>query len=153
MVRAAAVLLFVIVASCRQSAEDGPVRPAGSWVVLRSDGRPTARVRVKVVREEQERQRGLMFVRAMPRDDGMLFIFEKDEIQSFWMRNTYIPLDMIFINLESKVVGVVEHAKPLTDDSRSVDMPSRYVLEVNAGWARENGVSFGTRVEFIGIAL
>ena len=162
MLRAAAVLPLVLLllgfGSCRKSeeptrkaADAGAAPPATGWVILRPDGHAEARVRVRLARSPKERQQGLMWVREMARDDGMLFIFRQDEVQSFWMKNTYIPLDMIFIDKDLVVVGVVENAEPLTEDGRSVDLPSRYVLEVNGGWAREHGVGAGTRCEFEGI--
>lgn len=162
MIRFAAVLPLLALfgfGSCQKSepptrnADAAPTSAAAKtgWVVLRPEGRGELRVRVKVARTAAERQRGLMYVRELPRDDGMLFVFPTDEVQSFWMKNTYIPLDMIFIDRDLVVVGVVENAEPHTLDSRSVDEPSRYVLEVNGGWARENGVGPGTKCEFIGI--
>jgi uncharacterized membrane protein (UPF0127 family) len=154
VVRAAFLLLFVSIGSCEKPAGDKPAaRPAGTWVILRPEGRPEARVRVKLARTDDERQRGLMFVRELPPDEGMLFLFDHEEIQSFWMKNTLIPLDMIFIDSRLEVVGVVENAKPLTLDARFVLAASRYVLEVNADWAARHGVSAGTRVEFVGVPL
>jgi hypothetical protein len=64
------------------------------------------------------------------------------------MQNTYIPLDMIFIDEKLRVVGVVENAAPLTTESRKVATPSRFVLEVNGGFSKQNGVGPGTRALF-----
>ncbi len=124
----------------------GP-RPA----VIVSTAVRTVRVPVEVVRTEEDRARGLMFRRELGAQQGMLFVFDQEEIQSFWMKNTYIPLDMIFINNAMQVVGVVEHAEPLTTTSRRVGNPSRYVLEVNSGFAKQHGVSAGAKVEFEGV--
>lgn len=123
-----------------------------SAVLLRARGR-TIRVKVEVVRTPETRARGLMYRRELAADAGMLFIFERQETQSFWMKNTYLPLDMIFIDDERRVVGVVHDAEPLTTTSRSVDEPSRYVLEVNAGFARRHGVATGTVVTFEGVTF
>ncbi|MBI4508048.1 MAG: DUF192 domain-containing protein [Deltaproteobacteria bacterium] len=92
-----------------------------------------------------------MYRQHLPMDRGMLFLFEEEEIQSFWMKNTVIPLDMIFIRQDMTVAGVVENAEPLSRDARSVDVPSRFVLEVNGGWAGNHGVTRGTPVKFEGI--
>jgi uncharacterized membrane protein (UPF0127 family) len=113
-------------------------------------GQPESAVNVALARTPAERARGLMYVQNLPVDDGMLFIFESDEIQSFWMRNTLIPLDMIFIRSDLVVVGVVHNATPMTDTPRGVDKPSRYVLEVNGGWAAAHGVGEGSTVRFEG---
>ena len=89
-----------------------------------------------------------MYRQHLAPDAGMVFLFAEDEVQSFWMKNTLIPLDMIFIAADLTVAGVVENAEPLTTEGRGIDAPSRYVLEVNGGWARAHGVTAGTRVRF-----
>ncbi len=127
-----------------------PAAPKGT-VVLKAGG-STTRVRVEVVRTLEDRARGLMFRKQLPQSQGMLFVFDREEIQSFWMENTYIPLDMIFIDAGLRVVGVVENAAPLTRTSRKIDAPSLYVLEVNAGFARQHGVGKGTTVELEGVS-
>jgi hypothetical protein len=92
-----------------------------------------------------------MYRRTLAPDEGMLFLFPAEQVQSFWMRNTYVPLDMIFVNSRMEVVGVVENATPLTDTPRTVWKPARYVVEVNAHLARVNGITTGTRVRFEGV--
>ena len=80
---------------------------------------------------------------------GMLFVFPANQVQNFWMKNTFIPLDMIFIDSRKVVVGVVHQAKPLTTTLRGIgDIPCRYVLEVNGGFARRHGIAAGTRTDF-----
>ena len=92
-----------------------------------------------------------MFREHLDANAGMLFLFERPDRLSFWMHNTLIPLDMIFISDALRVVGVVENAEPHTDDPRAVDGLSQYVLEVNAGFARTHGIGAGTAVAFEGI--
>lgn len=104
-------------------------------------------VRVELARSDEERARGLMYRRKLGVDDGMLFIFPNETVQAFWMKNTYIPLDMIFIKADGTIAGVVENATPETETPRTIGKPSRYVLEVNGGWAKRNGVKTGDRVE------
>ncbi len=70
----------------------------------------------------------------------------------FWMRNTLISLDMIFIGKDRRVIGVVENTEPMTDTSRRVGKPSLYVLEVNAGFAAQHGIRAGTPVQFKNVA-
>jgi hypothetical protein len=125
-----------------QSASQYPV------VVLSPPGHQRAAVTVDIARTPDQIQRGLMYRRDLPADHGMLFLMGEERIQSFWMRNTYIPLDMIFIGKDMLVAGVVENTTPLTDDSRKVDKPSYYVLEVNAGWAKAHHIGPGTPVRF-----
>jgi uncharacterized membrane protein (UPF0127 family) len=122
----------------------------GQVTVTTRDGREL-RVAVEVASNDQERGRGLMFRTSMPELAGMFFVFPEDGIQSFWMKNTYLPLDMIFVDSGGRIVGIVENAEPRTLTSRSVDAASRYVLEVNGGWATRHGVRRGDRVRLEGM--
>jgi uncharacterized membrane protein (UPF0127 family) len=117
--------------------------------VLRPPGRKEVRVRVEIARTPTETERGLMYRDRLGPDAGMLFLFDREEPRSFWMRNTYIPLDMIFITKERRVLGVVERAEPMTDKQRSVPGASQYVLEVVGGYAEQHGIVPGTHVEFV----
>lgn len=91
---------------------------------------------------EQQRQ-GLMFVRRMPETTGMLFIYPDDDIRSMWMKNTYIPLDMVFARADGSVINVITDTVPQTLQSYRSTQPARYVLELNAGTAKRLGI--GTR--------
>lgn len=104
---------------------------------------------LELTRTEAERNRGLMHRPWILDDWGMLFTYPHDQMLSFWMVNTFIPLDMIFINGEGLVVGVVENTEPLTRTSRRVDDPSRFVVEVGAGRAAEVGIAAGVRCELV----
>jgi uncharacterized protein len=105
-------------------------------------------VPVELASTEQERARGLMYRHDLPADAGMLFVFPETADHAFWMKNTPLPLDMIFIGEDLGIVGVVEHAVPFSTRSLRVAYPSRYVLEVNAGFAARNRIGPGDRVEF-----
>lgn len=95
---------------------------------------------------QDEQATGLMYRPEMLPDWGMLFIYDDDQHLSFWMKNTLIELDMIFVDSSGEVVGVVERAEPETTTQRSVGRPARYVLEVNGGLAEEYGIEAGTRM-------
>ncbi len=92
-----------------------------------------------------------MYRRSMPEDAGMLFVYEQMEERSFWMENTFIPLDMVFIDAAGHVVGVAADTEPLTRDGRMVNGQSQYVLEVNAGFANRHGIGQDTAVRFEGV--
>jgi uncharacterized membrane protein (UPF0127 family) len=92
-----------------------------------------------------------MYRTDLPRDRGMLFLFEVPDEHAFWMRNTLLPLDLIFLGEDRAVVGIVSNATPRTDTLRSVHKPSKYVLEVGAGEAALHGVVPGTRAVFLGV--
>lgn len=105
-------------------------------------------VTVEVVSSPRAVERGLMYRQHLPIDEGMLFLMGEEDVQSFWMRNTLIPLDIIFIDKHFKIVGISENAEPRTETSRTVGKPSSYVLEVNGGWSAQNGIGTGTTVKF-----
>jgi uncharacterized membrane protein (UPF0127 family) len=96
---------------------------------------------------EPERERGLMFVREMPADAGMLFIYEEPRTISMWMKNTFIPLDMIFMDGAGRVVDVAADAKPQSVDIIASHGPATWVLELNAGTARRLGIRPGALVK------
>ena len=102
---------------------------------------------------KQQLAHGLMFRKYIADDYAMLFDFMRPRSASFWMKNTLIPLDMIFIDSAFSVVGIVHNAEPETLTSRSVEEPSRYVLEINGGLAERYGIGTGTRVHFEDIEL
>ena len=102
---------------------------------------------VELALNDAERSRGLMYREKLGPYDGMLFDFYQDAPVSFWMKNTLIPLDMLFIDHAGVVVGIVENATPLTLSPRGVKIPSRFVLEVNGGWCARKGVQAGDRVD------
>jgi len=139
------------------NAATSPVAPeaapeaTGARVTLLPPGQAPVQVSVELAITPAERSRGLMFRKHLGEDDGMLFLFDREQPQSFWMRNTYIPLDMIFIRQDMTVLGVVENAEPETETSRNVPGSSRYVLEVNSGFARKHGVRADVPVRFEGV--
>jgi uncharacterized membrane protein (UPF0127 family) len=124
-----------------------PTLPLGT-VELEIPGRQHVKLGVEVASTRAETQAGLMFRESLAPDAGMLFIFPIQRHQSFWMKNTLIPLDMFFISSSWEVVGVVENAEPLTEVPREVDGDSQYVLEVNAGFAKKHGFGPGTKVRY-----
>lgn len=131
---------------------DGGGAPAGPpRVVVESGGRAHA-VAVELAADPAARERGLMFRQRLDQDRGMLFVFDEEEEHSFWMKNTLIPLDMIFISGEGRVVGVVSRAEPLSLELRTGGR-CRFVLEVSGGWASARGVAPGDRVRLENVRL
>jgi len=124
-----------------------PTLPMGK-VELEVENRQLMTLKVEVASTPQQQQMGLMFRETMADDAGMLFVFPFSRQQSFWMRNTLLPLDMFFIDSNWKVLGVVENAEPLTETPRQVEGESQYVLEVNAGFAKAHGFGAGTKVRY-----
>ena len=137
------LLAGLVIEACDSSA-GGP-----EVVVPTADG--TTTVRVEVADTPSARSFGLMYRREMDEDAGMFFIFDDMQVRSFWMKNTVLPLDIIFIDDRLEIVGIVPDAEPFTTTPRTVGLPSQYVLEVNAGWSARHGVTAGSRIEVHGI--
>ena len=101
---------------------------------------------VEVMRSPQQLERGLMFRRFLPQDQGMLFDFGTQRPVAMWMKNTFLPLDMIFIARSGKVVGIAENTEPLSEKIIPSGAPAYAVLEVNAGTASRIGLRAGDTV-------
>ncbi len=138
----ALVVLVLIACACR--AERGPLARFAT-------ARGQAEVALEIADTPETRNRGLMYRDTLPEGRGMLFVFERDEDHEFWMKNTLIALDMIFIAADGRVVGVHADATPLSTASIGIGALSRYVLEVPGGWAARHGVAAGNRVELSGV--
>ena len=130
-----------------QPVAEAPKSADAPKVILRTD-KGDVNVDVEVVATEAKIERGLMYRQHMPPDDGMLFLLGENKEWKFWMRNTLIPLDMIFIRADMTLAGIVQNAEPKTDTLREVGQPSLYVLEVNAGWTASHGVKKDNKVRF-----
>ena len=133
-----------------------PAPTQADRVIFETAAGPRA-VRVEVVASRAARAKGLMGRETLAAGFGMLFVFERLEVQTFWMRNTLISLDMIFIAGEpsgghARVVGVVHEAAPHSTQIRSVERASRFVVEVPGGWAASHGITAGVEVRFDGPA-
>ena len=121
-------------------------------VVLGAD----ATVSVEIVATEARIQKGLMYRTHLPPDDGMLFIMPGEHALErpgwpFWMRNTLIALDLIWIDKDMQIVEIFENAKPRDDTEVGGHVPSKYVLEVNGGYVHAHRVATGTKVRFDGV--
>jgi uncharacterized membrane protein (UPF0127 family) len=127
-----------------------PATPAAANApkVVLSTPRGDVTVNVEVVATPPKIEKGLMYREHLPPDDGMLFLMGPEKQQTFWMHNTLIPLDMIFIAKDMTVAGIVANAEPKTDTLRKVDAPSSFVLEVNGGYCASHGVVAGAKVTF-----
>ena len=117
-------------------------------VVFEGAGGLKARFRVEVADTAEKRRLGLMYRTELGTDEGMLFVFPKEGNQSFWMKNTPLSLDVIFMDARRRVVGIIHDTVPFSTRSVSVGVPSRYVLEVRAGLARRNGIVTGDAARF-----
>ncbi|MEY4667638.1 MAG: hypothetical protein RL518_337 [Pseudomonadota bacterium] len=106
-------------------------------------GVETPPFRLEVCANDGERAMGLMYRRSLPQDAGMIFVFPQERENSFWMKNTYIPLDMVFVGKDMKVVGILHDVPPLNELPRTIGKPSMYVLEFASGTMKRYGVESG----------
>jgi uncharacterized membrane protein (UPF0127 family) len=124
-----------------------PVRAAcdAARVELRGDW-GSARFRVDIADTPESRARGLMFVEDMPPTAGMLFVFPEERMRSFWMRNTLIPLDILYFDAAGVWVSAQENAVPRDETSLPSEGPAQYVLEINGGLVERFGMGPGTEL-------
>jgi uncharacterized protein len=115
-----------------------------------SDAPGAPRVDVELARDEASRERGLMYRTSMADDHGMLFSWDEESPRTFWMRNTCIPLDMLFIDRDGLITGILEQVPTLNDDPRGVKCPAAHVLELSAGYARAHQLAPGMKLKIEG---
>lgn len=104
--------------------------------------------KVWIANTPQRQEQGLMFVRDLPPTEGMLFPESAPEVAHFWMKNTYIPLDMVFVGEDGRIAKIIADARPFSLDVLSSDVPVIAVLEINGGEARRLGMRIGDRVSW-----
>jgi len=120
--------------------------------IISPDGAEKARVSVEIARTPARRELGLMYRDSLGENSGMIFLFPDQKPLKFWMRNTRIPLDMIFADHNGRVVGIVENAEPYSEAPVGPDTPSQFVLEVNGGFAARHSITPGSRLDFSGFS-
>jgi uncharacterized protein len=135
-----ALVLFGLLAAA------GPVRPAGLQALEIASKTGVHAFSVEMAENDTDRAKGLMFRRELPEGQGMLFDFHREQEVSFWMENTYIPLDLIFIRGDGRILRIAENTEPLSTRLIPSGGPVRAVLEVIGGTARKLGIATGDHV-------
>ncbi|MBI1937372.1 MAG: DUF192 domain-containing protein [Ignavibacteriales bacterium] len=118
----------------------------GELVFANSNGGTISKIDIEIADDDTQRQVGLMMRRNMKLDQGMLFLFEEETYQSFWMKNTILPLDIIYVNSQKEIVTIYKNAKPYSEESLPSSKPAQYVVEVNAGYTDQFGINEGDKV-------
>lgn len=135
-----------------QTVESGRVLDFTAEVsFLRSEGDTISTVKVAVANDNRSRSEGLMNVTNLPEHSGMLFIFENDQPRSFWMANTPLSLDIIFVNSEMEIVRIHRNTQPYSQKSIQSEEAARFVVEVNAGYTLENDIREGMQISIEGV--
>ena len=119
--------------------------PQRTLTIARKDGRVLPFV-VEMAKTEEEKETGLMFRTEMPENQGMLFLFPNEAPRAMWMKNTLIPLDMLFIDAQGKIVSIVQRAEPESETIRESGGPASQVLELRGGTAEAYDIQAGDRI-------
>lgn len=129
---------------------DIPFNKQGELVFLGKQHMDTlAIIGIEIADNDQKRARGLMYRNSIPSDGGMLFVFDTEQMQSFWMKNTYISLDMLFVNAEKEIVTIQPNTTPLKEWSYPSSSPAMYVIEVNAGFCKQHEIAVGDKIAYV----
>ncbi|MEM5793433.1 MAG: DUF192 domain-containing protein [Candidatus Aenigmatarchaeota archaeon] len=137
------LILLILISGCIERREGEKI------YILTKMGK--VKVMVETAKTPKEHERGLMFRENLEENSGMLFIFPREERKSFWMKNTLIPLDMIFIYSNGTINEIKQNVQPCKEDpcpTYPSKHPSKYVLEVNGGFCERKGIKVGDFVDF-----
>tara|TARA_B100000497_G_scaffold126090_1_gene164028 strand:- start:1262 stop:1795 length:534 start_codon:yes stop_codon:yes gene_type:complete len=115
----------------------------GIGYFLSNLGDTIAKFQIELAESNKDIQIGMMWRKKMSKDMGMLFLMPEEKIQSFWMKNTYLPLDIIYINSENRVVSVIDNAKPMSESPMPSKEPAIFILEISGGECAKLGIQPG----------
>jgi len=145
------VLLSVVSTGCQQEKpppREIKFRADGVLEFFRPDSTVITRIAIEIAENDSAKTRGLMERRSLPQRGGMLFLYDSDSTRTFWMRNTLVPLDIIFIGSDDTIVNIAKNTRPLSDDLIPSTGSSQNVLEVRAGFSDLHGIRAGTRIHW-----
>ncbi len=118
------------------------------WFLEEAEADTVTIIEVAVADDESSRSVGLMDVYDMPMGSGMLFVFDDEAERSFWMANTPIALDIIFVNADRKIIRIHQNTRPYSERNIYSEGPAQFVVEVNAGFVLRNDIREGMRIDF-----
>lgn len=149
------IMLAACLASCKSekkqalsTASEVTFKEEGQLTVFRKDTILVPSLSIEIADNDFETQTGLMYRNSMDKNQGMLFVFEDEAPRSFYMKNTQIALDIIYLNGNGKIVSFAKNAQPMSEQSLPSGYPAKYVLEVVAGLADEWGLKQGDSISF-----
>jgi len=126
----------------------GEFTKEGELSFLKSDSSLIVKIDIEIADDDLQREKGLMYRKQMDMLTGMLFIFEDEDYRSFWMKNTFLPLDIIYLDAGRRIVRIHENTPPQSQQSIPSDHPARYVVEVIAGFTALYEIKLGDRMVF-----
>lgn len=123
-------------------------RKDGSLTFYNEDGSAEQTIDIEIAETDAARQRGLMFRQEMGYDRGMLFIFEEPSPDGFWMKNTPLPLDIMFVDEDSAIINIARRTTPYSEENIYPERPKQYVVEVRGGFSAMYGIEPGMTVRW-----
>lgn len=127
---------------------DIPFRADGTVTISNPQGEELYRGTIEIASTDQQREQGLMYRDSLGADQGMLFVFPAEAPQAFWMKNTRIALDILYIGANGTIVSIAENARPYDETSLPSQAPAQYVLEIPGGMCAERGIQAGDSVSW-----
>lgn len=127
---------------------DIPFRADGTVTISNPQGEELYRGTIEIASTDQQREQGLMYRDSLGADQGMLFVFPAEAPQAFWMKNTRIPLDILYIGANGTIVSIAENAQPYDETSLPSQAPAQYVLEIPGGMCAARGIQAGDSVSW-----
>lgn len=118
----------------------------GELTFIKKDGKFITKIDIEIADNDLKRERGLMYRDKMKLKQGMFFIFPKEDYQSFWMKNTTLPLDIIFVNKNGEIIKIHKNTTPYSLESYPSGKPAKFVVEVNAGFTGKFDVVEGDKI-------
>lgn len=146
----AIVAIFMLSNNKSKTTNEPKFKKQGELEFIRKDDNQViSKIDIEVADKDSSRIKGLMYRTKMDENQGMLFIFPKEEIQSFWMKNTYISLDIIYVNNEKEIVKIYKNTIPRSVNSLPSEKKSQYVVEVNGGYTDRYNIKEGDKINFV----
>lgn len=149
------LVLVVGLSACSENSRRGETIPMdvafekeGELDFLRPDGSVITSIDIEIADTPESREQGLMHRRSLASDRGMLFIFPDESSRGFWMKNTYISLDIVFADADSQVVSIARRTRIMSEESIEPAAPKQYVVEVRAGFCNRFGIDTNSRIRW-----
>ncbi len=145
--------LIVFTTGCGSENQENPglqtdieFTPEGVLDFVRPDSSIITRIILELAETQEEQAQGLMYRRTLPDRGGMLFIDAAESMRSFWMKNTALALDIVFVDAEGEIVNIVKRTTPYSEDFIESTAPAQYVVEVRAGFTDRYGITEDDRI-------
>ncbi len=151
LIIAAVALYFIFTnfgGSEKKTDEEYMFKKQGELTFQDTNGNSLTKIDIQIAQTDFDRELGLMFRKDMNENRGMLFIFPDIQIRNFWMRNTLIPLDIIFVDSSKTIINIAKNTTPYSDNSYASTRPAKFVVEVNAGFSDKYKISAGDKISW-----